>query len=104
VLVHANVFFARRTRPSEDARIRAPEGSGPPDADETGENHASRRVSHFSDRTSDHGVAFSSASCAGLPLASDSPVASSELVNAGCFLASTRGGSKAAEIGSAGAS
>ncbi len=30
-----------------DARCKAPEGSGPADADETGENRASRRASHF---------------------------------------------------------
>lgn len=38
VLVPANVSFAHRARPSEDARSRTPGGSGPPDANEAGES------------------------------------------------------------------
>jgi len=70
---------SRTASPVRRRANQAPGGSGPPDADETGENHASRRDPHFDDRTIDHGAAFSSASCAGYrsPLTPLSPPPSS---------------------------
>jgi hypothetical protein len=42
---------SRTGSPVRRRASRAPGGSGPPDADETGENRASRRASHFSVRS-----------------------------------------------------
>jgi len=41
---------SRAASPVRRRAEQAPGGSGPPDADETGENRVSRRASHFSDR------------------------------------------------------
>src|SRR5580658_9581333 len=51
VLVHANVCSSRAASPVRRRANQAPGGSGPPDANEAGGNHASRRGSHFGDRT-----------------------------------------------------
>jgi len=46
-----NVSFSRAASHVRRRALRAPVGSGPPDANEAGENRASRRGSHFGDRT-----------------------------------------------------
>jgi len=51
VPVHANVFSSRATSRVRRRAAQAPGGSGPPDANETGETRASRRGPHFGDRT-----------------------------------------------------
>jgi len=46
----ARTSSSRAASPVRRRAEQAPGGSGPPDANETGENRASRRVSHFSAR------------------------------------------------------
>jgi len=84
VLDHANVRF-RVSRAAPFVRRRAaqaPSGSGPSGANETGENRVSRRGSHFGAR-SIAARALSSLVFESMPLASDTPVASSVLVSVG---------------------
>jgi len=77
-----NVFFSRPCPPVRRRAGKAPGSSGPPDANEAGENRASRRDSHFGNRSCAYAVAFSSAARARTP-ASGISVASSELVSVG---------------------
>jgi hypothetical protein len=75
------------SRPSPPVRRRAgrpPGSSGPPDANETGENRVSRRDSHFGDRCERGAVALSSTERVRVTT-SDTPVASSLLVSVARF-------------------
>ena len=70
-------LFARRSARPEDSVKRAPGSSGPPDANEAGENRASRRGPHFgAGRLSRGGVFFRRVKIE-IPVASDTLVASS---------------------------
>jgi hypothetical protein len=82
VLVLAKRLLSRPSPPVRRRAGKAPGSSGPPDANEAGENRASRRDSHFGNRSCAYAVAFSSAARA-RTLASGISVASSELVSVG---------------------
>jgi len=77
VLVRANVSFAASARPSEDARAAHREARGRPMQNEAGENRASRRASHFGDRSILTRWRYLPPCEIDLPTASDTPVASS---------------------------
>jgi hypothetical protein len=81
----------------------APGSSGPPDANEAGENRGSRRDSHFGDRTTSW-AAFSSASRDREPIASGTLVASSVPRRLARISSSEAFGREAAEIASTSAS
>jgi len=78
---HSRSVYCAPPHASEDARGGTGR-LGPPDANEAGENRVSRRDSHFGDRAGERARAFSSAALS-VTTASDTPVASSELVSAG---------------------
>jgi len=77
VLVHAERLCLRAAPLVRRRAERAPGGSGPPDANEAGENRASRRGSHFSDRTVFTRRRFLPPRETEEPIASGTPVASS---------------------------
>jgi hypothetical protein len=103
VLIHASVFSGVPFRPSEDARTGHREARGHPMQTRLGRTalHGALPTSALGTRPRD-GVFFRHAPR--IPLASDTPVASSGLVGVGRFWRIPRSGSKAAKTGSAEAS
>jgi len=95
--------LSRATSPVRRLARQAPVGSGPSDANEARENLASRRDSHFGNRTMFTRWRFLPP-CEIEPTASGTPVASSVPFAWIRFSSNPDGGSKAAKTGSAGAS